>query len=96
MRGSRVSALLLLLAFVAAFVISAPGLVAEHAWDADATGGNTGTHSDDGSGQNIGANDSTIIGGTNLATDTDGESGEGDLLGSILDQLSFWLTVGGM
>ena len=50
MRCSRVSALLLLLAFVAAFVISAPGLVAEHAWDADATGGSSGTHSDDGSG----------------------------------------------
>lgn len=94
MRGSRVSAFVVLLAFVAAFVISAPILVAEHAWDADATGGST-TVNDIGNSGGHAVPDS-ISNGTAGGTTAIGEdSDDADLLDQVLFQLWFLASGGG-
>ncbi|MCB2231305.1 hypothetical protein KQH82_11375 [bacterium] len=95
MRGSRVSAFLVLLAFVAAFVISAPMLVAEHAWDADATGGST-TVNDIGNNGGYTAPDSISNESGGGTTAIGEDSSSADLLDQVMFQLWFLVSGGGV
>jgi hypothetical protein len=95
MRGSRVSALLVLLAFVAAFVVSAPMLIAEHAWDADAPGSNTGVTNPTGTG-GTGLPDSTSQDSGSQSPQTNQAPGGTSALDQLLFQLMFLATGGGL
>ena len=97
MRGSRLSAFLMLVAFVAAFVISAPALVAEHAWDADDTG--TGTRvatSSTGSQGTATPPDSVSTSNPNGVAPTTSSTSDSSILSQLLLQLSFLVTGGGL
>ncbi len=93
MRGSRVSAFLVLCVFVAAFVISAPMLVAEHAWDADASGSSTGV-----TGDPVGPTgpDSTNEGSEGMESTNSVSSGGTTVLEQVLFQLIFHVSGGGL